>query len=275
MPELPEVQTVINELSKCILNKKILNIIILNKKIIKNSNQNEFKKYLIGEKFLNISRLGKYIIFHFTNDKILVSHLRMEGKYYFDKKNDIYDTKHVLIRFIFDKEELRYHDTRRFGTLNIYKKNDYLLSKELSKIALDPLDSKFNANYLLNKIKNSKKFIKTTLLDQTKVSGIGNIYADEILFASNLHPMTLAKNLNLSKVKLIVKNAKKILLWAIKCNGTTIASYKFKKGHIGSFQLHLKVHTKTNKPCSKCNTIIQKIKVNGRGTYYCPKCQVL
>lgn len=275
MPELPEVQTVINELSKNLLNKKILDIKIINPKIIKNVDAKKFKNYLLKEEIISISRIGKYIIFHLTNNKVLVSHLRMEGKYFFDKKTDSFDKKHVLIRFIFLNEELRYHDTRRFGTLNIYNESNYLLSKELKKIALDPLDKNFNLTYFWKNISSSKKFIKTVLLDQTKVSGIGNIYADEILFASKIHPQKLAINLIPKDVKLIVDNAKKILSLSIKHNGTTINSYKFKKGHAGSFQNKLKVHTKFNQPCIVCKTLISKIKVNGRGTYFCSKCQVL
>lgn len=276
MPELPEVQTVVNELSNCALNQKITAVHIINPKLIKNTTPAKFKTCLVGEKIKSISRVGKYLIFHLTNKKVMVSHLRMEGKYFYDDINEPYDKKHVLIRFVLnDKNELRYHDTRRFGTFNIYNDVDYLESNELNKLALDPIDKKFNGNYLFDNIHDSNRYIKTTLLDQTKVAGIGNIYADEILFACKIHPQVLAKDITLKQAQLIAKKAREILEWAIACNGTTIASYKFKKGHIGSFQEKLQVHTKVNKPCLKCNTLIKKIKVNGRGTYFCPKCQVL
>ncbi|WP_027123862.1 DNA-formamidopyrimidine glycosylase [Mycoplasmoides pirum] len=275
MPELPEVQIVINELSKTVLNKKILDINIINPKILKNSSPKEFCNFLINEKIKKITRLGKYIIFHLTNKKILVSHLRMEGKYYFESAKDEYDKKHVLIKFIFSKYELRYHDTRRFGTLNIYNETNYLNSKELKKIALDPLDKNFDSKYLFKNIHNFNRAIKTILLDQTKVSGIGNIYADEILFASNIHPLKPSNQITENECKLLVKNSKIILKDSIANNGTTIASYKFKKNHTGSYQEKLKVHTKVNNPCPRCKTKIVKIKVNGRGTYYCPKCQIL
>ncbi|WP_027119673.1 DNA-formamidopyrimidine glycosylase [[Mycoplasma] testudinis] len=273
MPELPEVQTVVNELNLCTLNKKILDIKINAVKLLKNCTPEQFKKFLIGEKITHISRMGKYLIFELTHHKKMVSHLRMEGKYFFENKKDDYDKKHVLLQFVFAKQELRYHDTRRFGTFNIYLNDDHLKSKELSKLALDPIDPNFNGKYLYEKIHKIHRAIKTTILDQTNVAGIGNIYADEILFACHLNPLTPANQITIKQADLIAKKARDILLWAIECNGTTIASYKFKKGHIGSFQEKLQVHTKVKWPCPTCKTIILKVKVNGRGTYYCPKCQ--
>lgn len=273
MPELPEVQTVVNELNNCVLNKEIVDVIVNASKVLKNSDPKSFKKFLVKEKIKQISRIGKYLIFHLSNNKVMVSHLRMEGKYFFESKSDPFDQRHVLIRFIFKNEELRYHDTRRFGTFTIYKGDEYLNSKEIKKLALDPLDKNFNGKYVFNNIHKVNRAIKTTILDQTKIAGIGNIYADEILFACKLNPKTPANKITLKQCEDIAKMSRKILLWAIECNGTTIASYKFKKGHIGSFQEKLKVHTKVKQPCLSCKTLIQKIKVNGRGTYFCPKCQ--
>ena len=275
MPELPEVQSVINNLIEdgC-LNQKIIKIETIMPKLFKNCDFNEFQKNLLNESIKNISRIGKYLIFHLTNKKVFVVHLRMEGKWFYDDVLTKYDSKHVLVRIIMENnKELRYHDTRRFGTFSIYDENNYYNSKELSKLALDPLDEKFNWFYLKNNIYKSSKTIKTLLLDQTNVSGIGNIYADEILFASKIHPLKKGKEITDDEYKKIVCESSRILKLAIENKGTTIATYFYKKEKKGEFQKFLKVHTKKDKPCSECKTKILKMKVNGRGTYYCPKCQ--
>ncbi len=273
MPELPEVQIVVEELRSSVLGQKIVDVAVTVPKVIKNASVRAFKSYLVGETFRRVDRVGKYIVFHLSNRKVLVSHLRMEGKYFFEAKTDPYDRRHVLVRFVFADAELRYHDTRRFGTFYVYGESDYMEAKELSKLALDPLSEKFGASYLSARLSKTRRAIKTALLDQTVVAGIGNIYADEILFACGIHPKTPAAALTMGHMRAIAKNARSILKDSIRHKGTTIASYLFKKDHAGSFQNKLKVHTKAKRPCPGCATAIAKIKVNGRGTYFCPNCQ--
>jgi len=275
MPELPEVQTIINHLSnQSVLNHKIISIDVLKPKILKNCSVEKFTNFMINESIKEIERNGKFLIFKLTNKKILVIHLRMEGKLFY-LSNDEAETKHLMVRIFFNnKHKLLYDDSRMFGTFNIYDSYESCLnSKELSKVAIDPLNNKFDGYYVQKVFKNCSKAIKTALLDQTKISGIGNIYADEILFASKIHPLTKAKDLTLQEYKDIATNARKILNLAIEHKGTTIFSYKFDPSHSGEFQSMLKVHTHNNEPCPSCKTKIEKIKVNGRGTYYCPKCQ--
>jgi formamidopyrimidine-DNA glycosylase len=160
-----------------------------------------------------------------------------------------------------------------FGTFHIYHYDEYLKAKHITKLALDPLNAKFDAKYLNSKLSHINRAIKTAILDQTNVAGIGNIYADEILFLTKIHPLTIAKHLNLKQYELIVKYAKQVLKQAIKYGGTTIATYKSDARHIGQYQNKLLVHMRANQPCKVCHTLIEKIKVNGRGTYFCPKCQ--
>lgn len=276
MPELPEVQSMIDNLieENC-LNKKITNIRTIMPKLFKNCNFNDFYNHLIGEKIINITRKGKYLIFHLSNDKVFVVHLRMEGKLFFQEKSEEYDKKHVLVFIEMGEKELRYQDTRRFGTFTIYYENDYLDSKELNKLAFDPLDKNFSWKYLKDNISKKNKFIKTALLDQTNVAGIGNIYADEILFASKLHPEEKCSNLDDDDFKNISNSSKDILKRAVENKGTTISTYFYKKEKMGEFQKFLKVHTKKGSPCVECKSIITKIKVNGRGTYLCSHCQRL
>lgn len=275
MPELPEVQSIVDYLneSKQCLNKKILDIKTTMPKLFKNCSFEQFRSYLLNECINKVERKGKYLIFFLTNNKVFVLHLRMEGKVFVEKTNVKYDKNHTLVFINFGEEELRYHDTRRFGTFNIYTTQNYLDSKELSKLAYDPLEKQCDANYLKNQFKNCNKHIKTALLDQTKVAGIGNIYADEILFASKINPLKKASSLNAKDFELIYENAKLILQKAVENKGTTIATYFFKKENFGNFQNLLKVHTKKDFPCEICKAAIKKIKVNGRGTYYCALCQ--
>ncbi len=275
MPELPEVQTIINSLLKAkITTSKIIKVDFFKTKVLKNSTPNEFTNFLINEKIVNIERIGKYIIFKLTHNKQMVVHLRMEGKLFYESIDKQLEKRFLMLSIQFaNKYRLSYYDMRMFGTFHIFRNNEYLISKEIKKVAIDPLNPKFDGEYLMDQCKNISKAIKTTLLDQTIVSGIGNIYADEILFASRINPLTKPKQLSKSDFNHISNNAKKILKEAIKHKGTTVASYKFDPNHTGGYQNKLKVHTRNKKPCPVCKTIINKIKVNGRGTYYCPSCQ--
>lgn len=274
MPELPEVQSMIDNLiDEDVLNRKITAVSTIMPKLFKNCSFDDFKHHILGEKITSITRNGKYLVFHLSNDKVFVVHLRMEGKLFFQKHDEPYDKKHTLVLIDMDDYQLRYHDTRRFGTFTIYSESNYLESKEIKKLALDPLSEQFDWKYLKNNLKKSSRAIKTSLLDQTNVSGIGNIYADEILFASKIHPETKANELSDKNYKDIAKNATLILQKAVENKGTTISTYFYKKEKKGEFQQFLKVHTKKGFPCSNCKSEIIKTKVNGRGTYICPKCQ--
>ncbi|WPL37555.1 DNA-formamidopyrimidine glycosylase [Malacoplasma iowae] len=277
MPELPEVQSMIDSLveQNC-TNHTIIDVWTQMPKLFKNATFDKFKNHLLNEKISTISRVGKYLIFHLTNDKVFVVHLWTEGKLFYEPNDYPINQRHTLVRIVFDnKHELRYEDTRRFGTFTMYFENDYLESKELKKLALDPLNKNFNSEYLKKNIGKSNRAIKTLLLDQTNVSGIGNIYADEILFASKINPNLPGNKVTKKQFDDIALHANRILNLAVENKGTTISTYFYKKEKKGEFQNFLKVHTKKGYPCPNCKTTIEKTKVNGRGTYYCPKCQKL
>lgn len=274
MPELPEVQTIINHLNEIVLDQPIIDITINLEKILKNKTPIDFKQALINASFKSIERIGKFLIFHLDNNLTLVVHLRMEGKFFYQEKNDFFNLAHTHIIFTFaNNMQLRYNDTRQFGTFHLFKTNEYLEQKMLSKIALDPLHPSFDARYLIDQFKNKKIAIKTALLDQTKVAGIGNIYADEICFAAKILPTTPTNLVTKKQYQLIAQAATQILDLAIKHKGTTIHSFKFDATSSGSFQNLLKVHTRVKQACFVCKNPIIKTKVNGRGTYYCEKCQ--
>ena len=274
MPELPEVETVRRSLIDLIIGKKIKSIDAYYERIIQ-SDVEEFKNLLIGEKFCDISRYGKFLIF-ILDHYIIVSHLRMEGKYFLKESQETSPKeKHEHIIFNFDDgTTLRYNDTRKFGVMILFKTNkvdDVLKEEPLSKLGIEPISGKLTINYLKDKFKNKKEPIKSALLDQSIITGLGNIYADEVCFMSGLNPNKKACELNDSELEKIISSSKAVLEKAITLGGTTIKSFVSSHAVTGLFQNELLVHTK--EICPKCGSKIIKIRVGGRGTYYCPCCQ--
>lgn len=264
-------ETVRQTLRKRVLRKRIKNVNVLYERIIE-SDLEEFKKNLIGLEFTDILRRGKYLIFE-IGDYYLCSHLRMEGKY-FIKEHDEEINKHEHVIFEFeDGTDLRYHDTRKFGRMYLVLKDKLDTYEGVRKQGIEPIDKKLSKEYLYDKFRKSGLPMKTLLLDQTIISGLGNIYADEVLFASSILPTKIGKDITIEECERIVESCYNIITEAIKCGGTTIRSYTSSLGVTGRFQQNLKVHQQLNQPCSICGTIIKKIVVGGRGTYYCEKCQ--
>ena len=271
MPEIAEVETVRNTLKKRILNKPIKSVNVRYTKMIE-SNLEEFKKVLVGRSFLDIKRRGKWLIFD-LGDYYLLSHLRMEGKYFIkNHEEELNKHEHVIITFT-DNTDLRYHDTRKFGRMNLIKKEELATAEEIAKQGLEPGDENLTAKYLINKFKKKRLPIKTVLLDQTIISGLGNIYANEVLFAAGIDPFKKACDVSLEEASRIVTESNRIIKEAIKMGGTTIKSYTSSLGVTGRFQQYLCVHKREGMPCLKCGTTILNMKVNGRSTYFCPKCQ--
>ena len=271
MPELPEVETVKEVLKKQLLNQKILDVIVNYPKMIEQINVDDFINKLKNQTIIDIKRRGKWLLFE-LNDYYLLSHLRMEGKYYIKNCNDEV-TKHQHVIFKFKDFELRYNDTRKFGRMYLLDKKNIYNTKPLNELGYEPWDNKLNSEYLKTKYKNKRLPIKTVLLDQSIIVGIGNIYDDEILFLSHISPLKPACLLTDEELEAIIKNTVITLDKAIKEGGTTIHSFISEEGVTGLFQNHLYVHTKEGNPCPRCGTKIIKTKVNGRGTYYCPECQ--
>ena len=272
MPELPEVETVRKTLKNLIIGKEIRDIDIFYNKIIRGISDEEFKDLLVNKTITDIDRYGKYLIFKF-GDINLISHLRMEGKY-FIKNADAPKEKHEHIIFYFtDGDTLRYHDTRKFGTMDISSNEDLYKASPITKLGYEPFNKKLTSKYLEDKLSKKTIAIKSALLDQTIITGLGNIYVDEVLFLTKLNPTRKANDLSKKEIKAVISNSIKVLDKAIKLGGTTIRSYTSSLGVTGRFQNELNVHTKEGEDCPICKTTILKTKVNGRGTYYCPSCQ--
>ena len=272
MPELPEVETVKNILLPIVKSRKITKIDVLRSSTIE-GDVKEFVSNLQSETFLDITRIGKYMIFHLSNSKVMISHLRMEGKYYeFLESED--NSKYARVVFHFNNgHKLCYDDSRCFGILKLSSEDAYLKEEMIAKLGPEPFKVD-DVSSLMKKVKKIKKPIKTTLLDQTLMTGLGNIYVDEVLFASKIHPLTPANLITKSQWELIVSNSKRILNDAIESGGSTIKSYHPGKDIDGNFQTRLKVYGKAGEICACCKSREYRfIKVGGRGTTFCPNCQ--
>ena len=268
MPELPEVETVKNSLKNYVLNRKILKVDVLYKGIINYPSVKEFIEKITNQTILDVKRRGKYLVF-VLEDYNLISHLKMEGKYFIKNKYEI--TKHDHVIFTLDNNKyLIYNDTRKFGKMYLINK-EYDNNSPLNILGLEPWDKELTISYLKDKL-NRNIAIKTLLLDQTIIVGIGNIYADEILFLSKINPLRKGYTLTNLELENIIKYTKEVLEKAISQGGTTIRTYSSVNGIHGLFQQELLVHGKTS-TCPNCQEQILTIRVGGRGTYYCNTCQ--
>jgi len=286
MPELPEIEIVKRSLLKKLNKAKIVNIKINNRNLRYKLSKN-LHKNLVGEKILKISRRSKYIIFHFKK-KILLVHLGMSGKMIIMKSSDntLYKTsfyydlnilhKHNHVYFEFSNGlELIYNDVRRFGFFKLYNSLDQDKIPFLKKLGLEPFSKNFNIKYFKRFVKNRKKNIKNLLMDQTFVSGIGNIYANEALFISKIKPLRNCDSLNKHEIKKLIYNIKKILKISISKGGSSIRDFKNTSGNSGNFQQFFYVYGRENKKCSRfsCKGKIKKITISNRSSFYCDKCQ--
>lgn len=269
MPELPEVETVKNVLKRNLVNLKIEEVIVNYDPIVK-TDLDLFKTNLLNEEIIDIKRYGKWLVFETTNYD-LVSHLRMEGKYFYTATKHQSKHDHIIFK-LSNGYYLTYNDVRKFGVMFLVKKDKLFVDTPLKDLGVEPFSKDLTVTYLLSKFKGKRLPIKTTLLDQSIITGIGNIYADEILFKSLINPLKKATNIKEDEAKKIIENTKIILNKAIKLGGTTIRSYTSSLGVMGSYQDNLLVHTKTI--CPLCKNLLICQKVGGRSTYYCPSCQV-
>lgn len=266
MPELVEVETTRRDLEKVILGKRIRKTEVFLDKIVYHKNT-EFIKETENQKVNSVKRRGKWLLFELDTNYLII-HFRMEGRFYLKEKNSIKD-KHDYVIFTFDDFALHYNDPRLFGKLEVIKKEDiskFFIDKNLG---LEYTDEKLTTNYMKEKFKNKNIPIKTVLLDQKYITGIGNIYADEVLFLSKINPFAKASLLSKNKLQKIIDNTCVVFEEALKNKGT----YPNIDGTRGTHENYLRVHMRKGLPCISCGTIILKEKIGGRGTYYCPNCQ--
>ena len=286
MPELPEIEIVKRSLFKKINKAKIVNVKINNKNL-RYKITHALPKKLINEKILKISRRSKYLIFHFKN-KLLLAHLGMSGKFLIIRSKDkkmfktsfYYDldilAKHNHIHFILNNGlELIYNDVRRFGFFKLFENIKLKEITYLKKLGPEPFSVLFCIKYVQKFIKNRKKNIKNLLMDQTFVSGLGNIYVNEALFLSKIHPLRQCSNLERKSIKNLIYNTRKVLKIAINQGGSSIRDFKNVYGKSGNFQQFFNVYGQENKNCSRisCKGKIKKISISNRSSFYCNVCQ--
>lgn len=274
MPELPEVETVLRTLQAQLQYPKIKKCEVFYDRLIHGCTVSKFQALVEGQSITDYHRHGKFLILE-LDDYYFISHLRMEGKYYIQSKNEAYDQKHVHAIFTFQNDmQLRYHDTRKFGRFYLYKKNENLYEQEaFLHIGKDVFDPLLQADYLYKIFHHRKITLKQALLNQSYMAGIGNIYADEICFALKYHPQTKVYRLTKKDFSTLLFETRRILSEAIASGGTTIRSYTSSLEVSGRFQLQLNVHMRKGEKCFMCGSTIVKTVVGGRGTYYCPSCQ--
>ena len=267
MPELPEVETIVRVLEKSLLHERVKEIKLFYKPLLEKDSKFPIED-IKGSKFESFDRRGKFLIFNFSNGKSWVLHLRMEGKF------NLYDSetlpnKHTHLLIETENHHVHYLDTRKFSRMAVVDDLDnYFKEKNLG---VEPFSVEFTPQYLYEAIHGSKRAIKGLLLDQSIVVGIGNIYADEILFASKVHPETTGSRL--VKVKEMQEHIKTVLEAAIRQGGTTIRSYTSSLNVHGRFQVALNAYGQFGKPCANCGSILKKTKVSGRTSVYCERCQ--
>jgi len=287
MPELPEVEVVRKSLNRKIKNKEIKKVLVKNKNL-RFKVPSDFKNFLKNKKVINVNRFSKYLILCLNNKSYCLIHLGMSGTIHLlnlKEKNIITNTsfynspllpnKHNHIEIFFKDLKLIYNDPRRFGFFQILN-NDDQLKKRFKHLGPEPFQSTFNLKYLRNFFKGKEKNIKSFLIDQNFVSGIGNIYANEILFLSKINPFKKAKLLSENDCKKIISNSRKILLQAIKRGGSSIKNFKNSNGNSGSFQKEFNAYQREGEKCknSRCKGMIKKVFISNRSTFFCDICQI-
>ncbi len=272
MPEKPEVITVVEVLKRHVLGKKITSCHVFWDAIIAYPEKEDFEKLICNQTIQGITSRGKWIVIELDRDFLLV-HLRMEGKFFFRTPNDPKNKHEHVIFGLSDGLEMRFADVRKFGRMHLICKTEIRKMGPLLALGYEFDDPALTGEYLFACFQSRRLPIKTVLLDQSIIAGIGNIYDDEILFLSKISPLTRACDIPRKKCYEIVANTRKVLKKAISLGGTTIRSYTSYEGVHGRFQNELLVHGKKNEACPICGNRIEKIYVGGRGTYYCPKCQ--
>ena len=275
MPELPEVETVRRSLEPNLINRTITAVQVNLPKliIIPAGDVKTFTDNLLGSRFTGVKRRGKYLLLYLDNLWVLVIHLRMTGRLLIvDNKESI--EKHTHFIFSLDNGmDLRFHDVRQFGLIYLVPRDSLNLIKGIETMGPEPLEETFTLACLRDSMEGKNQKAKSFLLDQRCIAGIGNIYADEILFQAGIHPEEPLKNISTEKQEALWKAIKDRLFKGVESRGTSIKDYVDSFGNSGSFQNQLKVYGKAKEPCPNCKSILEGIKVAGRSTVFCPKCQ--
>ncbi|MHA3825874.1 bifunctional DNA-formamidopyrimidine glycosylase/DNA-(apurinic or apyrimidinic site) lyase [Mycoplasma sp. BRA285] len=280
MPEYPEVTVVTNTLNSLTQGHKIISVTVLKDKLIKNATKEEFSSFLVNKTIKSVDNYGKFIVFTFDDGSRLISHLRMSGKYFVlgvDEQNAMMQDAHNYIYFYLENNKVMiYNDYRMFGSFEIIPINDTRSIYEIKNLAQLPQD--VDVDSLWNKLQKKNISIKSVLLDQSLVLGVGNIYADEALHRVKMYPMLKCNKVSKERLKQLLLAAGEIMQDSIASGGSSVHTYVSVNSKKGTYQNKLQVYGKENQFCSTCKEFkIKKVKLdykqNGRGTSFCPNCQ--
>lgn len=293
MPELPEVETIVRDLRKEIVGRKIENVWTDFSKIIKRpKNLEDFEREIKGKKIEKFWRRGKNIIFELSNNYSLLIHQKMTGHLLFGKwkiedgkwisttpgplKEDPMNKFLHLIFFLDNSWQLALSDLRKFAKVELWKTEELRNSKQFKELGPEPLERNFTFLKFKGALQKKKKGkIKQILMDQTIIAGIGNIYSDEILWRAKIHPFKNVSKLSKIELKKIYEAMKEILPLAIKLGGESISDYRRPSGEKGFYDKARKVYRREGEKCPDCNGIVKRVKIGGRSAHFCPKCQKL
>lgn len=265
MPELPEVETLKRELARAVIGKKIRAVCVYHPAVIRAPSAEQFKSGLAGVSLQGVERRGKLLMFALSNGKFLTVHLKMTGQLIYPGTG-----KAGRLSFLFsDGTAMDFNDQRLFAEARLV--DDVGSLKFLRQLGPEPFD--LDAKRFCAMLAGKKAKIKPLLMDQTFISGVGNLYAAEALFAAGIHPGRPASSLTDAEKAELLKAVKDVLARAIRQGGSSVDEYVRLSGKQGGFVKYLKVYDRANKPCSVCRTPIKRISLGGRGTYFCPHCQ--
>jgi formamidopyrimidine-DNA glycosylase len=266
MPELPEVETIKNELLPHVLGSEVTGITLLWEGIVRQPSVEEFCSRVIGQEIADLTRRGKYLLFGLSSGEILVMHLKMTGSLILNTTDDRFTR---AIFHLGDGTRLSFRDPRKFGVMWLTGDRNTVVDR----LGPEPLEAGFTPEVLARRLHNRLAPIKPVLLDQSVIAGIGNMYADEALFAAKIHPLKPAGNLSNDEIKRLYDAIRGVLWSAIGNKGASVQSYFRPGGEIGTAHFEFGVAHGRGKDCPNCGTPIKRIKVRNRGTYFCPKCQ--
>ncbi|MCP5094535.1 MAG: DNA-formamidopyrimidine glycosylase [Chloroflexi bacterium] len=270
MPELPEVETTIRALRPFIVGQTIVDFRTFWPRQIKNKTPAQFQHQIKDHAIIAISRRGKYIILSLDNDQSLIIHLRMSGHLSVVNQDEPIHKHDRAIFYLQNRKELRFRDQRKFGTVNLVKNAQDILSK----LGPEPLSSTFIPDVLKAQLQGRRRPMKSLLLDQSFIAGIGNIYADEALFYAKIHPTRPANKITDAEIDALHFAIQKVLRLGIEREGASIDTYIKPDGTRGDMQNSVAVFHRNGAPCHTCSTVIQRIIVGGRSTHFCPNCQL-
>ena len=271
MPELPEVETIVRSLSSKLRGHEVSSSTVFSSHFLRNTSP-FFLRRLRRRKVVDMRRRGKLILLDFEDNLSLVFHLKMTGQFFFSRRREPRDKHtHFVLTFKSQERELRFRDVRKFGFLIGVKTSEAFLTDELGLLGPEPLEIDF---FRFKKLFQGRKArLKSLLLDQTFIAGIGNIYADEILFQAKLHPLIPAPQLTDVHLKRLSLATKDVLNEAIRCKGSSIRDYLDDEGERGNFQDLHRVYGREALPCFICGEAIRRIRMGGRSSFFCPRCQ--